>query len=332
MLRKILKALVPVSVSRYREARRILAEAETPSFCCPDCFTSIEAHDVPTCPSCGWAVIEDENLQIMFDSEGQKNCLTGKRSEYAENYNQISEDDLHESLVDVAAHDLIAKQTVDYLGLGKGERICEIGVGQGGLAREILKHNIEKYVGVDIAAPYLKELPKSDKIERILADAEKLPFVNTFDVVVSCDVMEHVMNVGSYLFSINNALKAGGRVVFRVPFKEDLLSYSPHLGCPYTFTHFRSFDESIIKVYLEGAGFKVKTTKRMSYLQYGFLPYVNEIPLVAIGFNRLFTAMFGEKYCYNPKMPSFLLKLTMRPIELLVIAEKIRHIDRIKVK
>jgi len=111
---------------------------------------------------------------------------------------------------------------------------------------------------VDISMAYLKRLAPLDGIRAVLANAERLPFRDHFDIVVTTDVMEHVLNVGSFLFCLNRALKTGGCAYIRVPYKESLLGYSPHRGCPYDFVHLRSFDEAILKSYLKAANFTVE--------------------------------------------------------------------------
>jgi SAM-dependent methyltransferase len=99
-----------------------------------------------------------------------------------------------------------------------------------------------------------------------MANAEALPFAEHFDVIVATDVLEHVLNVGSFLYSLNRALRSGGRLYVRVPYRENLLSYSPHLGCPYRFVHLRTYDRPLLRQALEEAGFVVERLWHDGYL------------------------------------------------------------------
>jgi hypothetical protein len=69
----------------------------------------------------------------------------------------------------------------------------------------------------------------------VLTNAGDLPFAEAFDIVTATDIMEHVLNVGSFISSLNGALVVGGDAYVRVPYPEDLLPYSPHLDCEYRF-------------------------------------------------------------------------------------------------
>jgi hypothetical protein len=70
--------------------------------------------------------------------------------------------------------------------------------------------------------------------------------------------MEHVLNLGSFLYSLSRALKLGGRAHVRVPYRENLLSYSPHVGCRYRFVHLRSFDRALLRQTFSEIGLAVE--------------------------------------------------------------------------
>jgi SAM-dependent methyltransferase len=91
-----------------------------------------------------------------------------------------------------------------------------------------------------------------------MANAERLPFADHFDVMIATDILEHVLNVGAFLYSANRALRPGGRLYVRVPFRENLLQYAPQTGCPYRFVHLRTYDRPLLRQTLEEAGFAVE--------------------------------------------------------------------------
>jgi len=61
-------------------------------------------------------------------------------------------------------------------------------------------------------------------------------------------------------------LRSGGRLYVRVPYRENLLSYSPQLGCPYRFVHLRTYDRPLLRQALEEAGFVVDRLWHDGYL------------------------------------------------------------------
>jgi hypothetical protein len=77
-------------------------------------------------------------------------------------------------------------------------------------------------------------------------------------VIVSSDVLEHVVNVGDFLVSVREALRPGGRLVVRVPHKDRLTMYATQSGYPYRFAHLRSFDGRSLRRLLSEAGFDVR--------------------------------------------------------------------------
>src|SRR3546814_13552314 len=80
--------------------------------------------------------------------------------------------------------------------------------------------------------------------------------------------MEHVLNVGSYLYCINRALVMGGRDAVRVPYREGLLTYSPHRGYGHQYGHLRSINKDILKIYFEQEEFRINASHLAGYSSY----------------------------------------------------------------
>jgi SAM-dependent methyltransferase len=150
--------------------------------------------------------------------------------------------------------------------LSPGDEVCDVGAGKGHLARKLLARGAGAVTAVDISLPYLERMVGEPGIKPVLANAEALPFAAHFDVIVATDVLEHVLNVGSFLYSANRALRLGGRFYVRVPYRESLLSYSPHLGCPYRFVHLRTYDRPLLRQAIEEAGFAVQRLWHDGYM------------------------------------------------------------------
>lgn len=62
-----------------------------------------------------------------------------------------------------------------------------------------------------------KEKHKAGNLEFLVADANHIPWLNKFDLVVSFQVIEHMKDVGLYLKKINKTLKKNGIVILSTP-------------------------------------------------------------------------------------------------------------------
>ncbi|NJN40032.1 MAG: class I SAM-dependent methyltransferase [Gammaproteobacteria bacterium] len=148
------------------------------------------------------------------------------------------------------------------------------------------------------------------------------------DVAVSTDVMEHVLNVGAFLFSLNRALRPGGRAFIRVPFKENLVAYAPQAGCRYRFVHLRTFDRTLMREALEGAGFRLDG-HRLDGFNLG-----TPRPFWQAGHYRrqvyAFLQRAANRHLRDPvsitTWPSWLVGTFMKPQELVVSATKVKTI------
>ena len=258
----------------------------------------------------------------MLSSEDRKNPMFAR---YLENYDRIAEKDLADDILDPVYVSHQADNMADYIGALKGRKVCDLGSGQGHLARRLLKKGASSVTMVDIALPYLRISAKGDdRLLPVMANAENLPFEDQFDVITSTDVMEHVLNLGSFLFCVNRALKMGGRAFIRVPYQESLLSYSPHMGCPYPFVHLRSFNREILRIYMRTAGFAVER------FHYDGFVLGRPLPFWTANQERLdryiqFQEWIKSKIA-NPadvtRWPVWFARLFMPPCEIVVVARK----------
>lgn len=119
---------------------------------------------------------------------------------------------------DPAKHDLPglkARWLVEQLPSGTDIQVLDYGAGEGKhlhLVRTIRPQ--ARLVGVDIRAPHGGV---DFEFHQVPAEAP-LPFAaNTFDVVVSCDVLEHVVNIDRSLDEIQRVLRSGGSFIGFVP-------------------------------------------------------------------------------------------------------------------
>lgn len=120
----------------------------------------------------------------------------------------------------------------------------------------------------DVTDEYLNEMNFCAR--KFLSNVEDLPFENEFDLIVLCDVLEHVLNEGDAILSIRRALKPGGLVYLRCPANEPLVNYARLVGSPYPYVHLRTYSPKRFWNLANHAGLKVLRTKHLPSSITGF--------------------------------------------------------------
>lgn len=103
------------------------------------------------------------------------------------------------------------------------DKVLEVGSGKGAFAKHI---PTKDYIGLDFSENAKKMAEKNGIIienEMIQDYAEKHP--NSFDVVVSFQVLEHVSDPKSFIEAKIKALKSGGRMIIAVPSEDSFLKF-----------------------------------------------------------------------------------------------------------
>ena len=125
--------------------------------------------------------------------------------------------------------------------------ILDVGVGLGRVLGPI--DRLQRY-GIDISYDYLRKA-KLNGIEVAFSRIEDMPYKDEcFDAIVTCDVLEHVIDLHACTKQILRVLKPGGHLIVRVPYREDLKVYLQE-GLPYEYIHLRSFDEHSIRLFFQ---------------------------------------------------------------------------------
>ena len=91
-----------------------------------------------------------------------------------------------------------------------GERILDVGCGDGALTAQIKEHGAD-VIGVD-ASPAMVNATRERGIEAHVARAQSLPFMGTFDAVFSNAALHWVPEADAALAGMMRALRPGGRV------------------------------------------------------------------------------------------------------------------------
>ncbi len=105
--------------------------------------------------------------------------------------------------------------------------------------------NVDSYIGLEIDTPYNRKNKKAD----FFYDGKQFPFENnSFDIVLSSQVLEHVDNPEEFILNINKVLITGGGLIISVPFIGD------EHEIPYDYRRYTSFG---LKYILEKNGFQI---------------------------------------------------------------------------
>lgn len=220
---------------------------------CPSCSGALPSTLI--CTACKWRAQYREGLPVLVSETDLRDDINRL---FTEDYDQIAKRDLAGNVMDERYIQNLAANFCSVIDIRPGAEVCDVGSGKGYLVRRMLDRGAAVVTAVDISLPYLVRLVGQPGVSPVLANAEALPFADHFDVVVATDVLEHVLNVGSFLYSMNRALRVNGNFYVRVPFRENLLQYSPHFGCPSRFGHLRTYDRLLLRQALEETGFVVE--------------------------------------------------------------------------
>lgn len=101
------------------------------------------------------------------------------------------------------------------------KRILEIGSGRGAMVRELLNRG-HQVTGTEVSSEYSAYAHKEYQVELVPISTEttKLPFGDqSFDVVVSFDVFEHIPDTEGHIQEVRRILAPGGRYLLATPNK-----------------------------------------------------------------------------------------------------------------
>lgn len=292
---------------------------------CPNCSSHSFNSDRGDCPSCGWRRIDEDGLSNYLTEQDRLSELSEK---YVATYESLAVKNLEVSNIDRRFLMNQAQNLANYVGNVSGLTVCDVGIGQGFLCDVLLQRGAKRIAAVDVSRSYLARFVGNEKVEPYLANAEHLPFEDEFDLLVTTDVMEHVLNVGSFLYCVNRALKIGGITAIRVPYREPLINYSPHTGYGHAFGHLRSFDKDILKLYMEQAYFSVKAMHLDGFSLGTPQPHLYSTTRRKTLYHRL-QSILSKRLAHPADATlwnSRLARLVMRPAEIVVVAEKIQSV------
>ena len=113
--------------------------------------------------------------------------------------------------------EIFLKKEIDKLRLKSGDKLLEVGCGQGVFLKRIVKTYGVDAVGVDVSEKSIKYARQNQKgrlVEFVVGDALNLPFQNdSFSVVISFDLLEHIADQEKAVEEMTRVLKPEGLLI-----------------------------------------------------------------------------------------------------------------------
>lgn len=173
-------------------------------------------------------------------------------------------------------------------------RMLEVGCGRGGFAVWLSKHAPQfKITALDFSGAAIEIARETAavaeaSVEFIQGDAQALPFErDSFDLVISCECMEHVPDPAKMAHELARVLKPGGRLALTTPSQLNGMligwAYAWLTGCAYNSgagvqPHENFYFFWTVRRYLSRAGLVVDRMESSTY-QWLLLPRVNPAKL-----------------------------------------------------
>lgn len=211
------------------------------------------------------------------------------------------------------------KLVMEYLPAVEGKRILEIACGRGGFSRLLGSRGASvcgadfSASAVDIAKEKLLRVPSlAGRVTYLQADAQAMPFEeNLFDIVVSCETIEHVPDPRAAVREMYRVCKPGGRLFLTTPnylnFMGLYLVYAAarHPGLKSSQPLDERFLFPQIRGFVTAAGWKIVRTDGTVH-QFPFIPRRDPVQLPGLESNRAirrFLSFFASHYFLIAKKP-----------------------------
>ena len=166
----------------------------------------------------------------------------------------------------------VANVDLDKLGVAAGDRVVDLGCGEGALAELLAREGLH-VTGVE-PAEYLRERftarvgavdPQSDVVDGL---ADRLPFGDgEVGAGVTTEVMEHVPDPAAALRELHRAMAPGAVLCLSVPTSfTELLFWRLHPRYAENATHLRIFTKPELRRLIEVSGFEIVAWEGRNFL------------------------------------------------------------------
>ena len=223
------------------------------------------------------------------------------RTEYDAWHKQVYESDVEHNDASSPWYSLVREQ----IGCVAGLSVLELACGRGGFVCELSKAGA-RVTGCDFSQEALRVgLGKVRRFEThttagfVQGDAAQLPFASeSFDVVVSCETIEHVPDVEGAIREMFRVARPGGRLLLTTPNYANFMGLyelyarvrHPHRKDSQPYDRRQWFPQ--VRRYLRHAGWKI-TRSDGTVHQFPFLPGHNPVELRLLERNRSIRRVFS---------------------------------------
>jgi ubiquinone/menaquinone biosynthesis C-methylase UbiE len=188
---------------------------------------------------------------------------------------------------------------LEFLPSVEGKRILEVACGRGGFSR-LLASKGAIVCGADFSESairiakekLLRDPALADRVTYVTADAQNLPFdEGSFDIVISCETIEHVPDQRAAVREMYRVCKAGGTLYLTTPnylnFMGLYMIYAKvrHPGQKLTQPMDKRYLFPQVRKYVTGAGWKITRTDGTVH-QFPFIPGRNPVQFPELESNR----------------------------------------------
>jgi hypothetical protein len=130
-----------------------------------------------------------------------------------------------------------------------------------------------------------------------------------------------VLNPADFLQSALEALVPGGRLLVKVPYRENISQYRRSQGCPYPMVHLRTFDRTLLRQAVEDAGLRVERITYSGFYAGRWHPLLQRLPVVPARLGQALETWYGPNPGPNRIDPR-IGRLLMRPVVITALARK----------
>jgi SAM-dependent methyltransferase len=276
---------------------------------CPECRNPYAGFDAARCLFCDWELETRDGLPVMLAPRDRRDRAFDEPLAHHDERNR------EEAFLEARA-ERMARLVGPVLDLD----VCDVSVGQARLLDRLRGGGPASVTAIDVAPAPSRRL-RDDGARVLVANVENLPFRGEFDVLIAADLLEHVRNPTGVLACVHEALRGPGRLVVRVPYREDLQSSGRLSDTPYRFVNLRSFTRGALRLMLERAGFEVERLVLDGFSRARVRPGIQRSEHVLRTFNRFMDRRYATS-AHVQRMNDLLGRVLLQPTTLTAVARR----------
>ncbi|WP_330654527.1 class I SAM-dependent methyltransferase [Intestinibacter bartlettii] len=156
----------------------------------------------------------------------------------------------------------------------EGDKILDLGCGNGNIINLLKKERKADYYGLDISENMIEEAKKKcgEDVKFTVGDSENLPYQDgQFDIIICNASFHHYTKPEVAVKEIKRVLKSGGTLILGDPTVPELVRGFFNKMLPYTDSgDFKIYGKKDILPIFEAQGFEIENWKRLNYRTFIF--------------------------------------------------------------